>query len=342
MEMRRFIDTFELSPDENLDLLELHTRDAALTTVSRFKIAAGFDPEQAVEKLWKELSCRFGSSARIAKALQDKLHGLSAIGTDMTKLSDFHNECEIVFLHMDHVSDLAVLNYTHGLAPLFHKLPQFIQNKWQSVVYRYSTHEHDKHPPFADFCKFLAEQVQTFSNTLSLYQNHADNMKTTKDKRIFKSDVPTSFNQAAPSNQPTCPLHKIRSNHTLTNCREFQKLNVGSRLGIIKENKHCFRCFGKHKPRTVIQPNLVGNVNPNDITISYTPTDGHLMLQPAQATIGMLAQLQIAHQIPRYLHLQQHATNFVAGTSHLVFAARFLWSPFQRSTVRRKAFKDWQ
>ena len=254
MKMRRFIDTFELSPDETLDLLELaardaardHTRDAALTTVSRFHIAAGFDPEQAVEKQWKELSCRFGSSARIAKALQDKLHGLPAIGTDMTKFSDFHNECEIVLLHMDHVSNLAVLNYTQGLAPLFHKLPQFIRNKWQSVVYRYSTHEHDKHPPFAEFCKFLAEQVQTFSNTLSLYQNHADNMKTTKDKRIFKSDVPTSFNQAAPSNQPTCPLHKIRSNHTLTNCREFQKLNVGSRLDIIKENKLCFRCFEKH------------------------------------------------------------------------------------------------
>ena len=71
-------------------------------------------------------------------------------------------------------------------------------------------------------------------------------MKTTKDKRIFKSEVPSSFNQAATSNQSICPLHKIRSNHTLANCREFQKLNVGNRLDIIKENKLCFRCFGKH------------------------------------------------------------------------------------------------
>ena len=146
MKMRRFIDTFELSPDETLDILELHARDASLTTASRFKIAAGFDPEQAVEKLWKELSCRFESSTRIAKALQDKLHGLLAIGTDMTKLSDFHNECEIVLLHMDHVGDLAVLNYTQGLAPLFHKLPQFIRCGSQLYIDTAPTNTTNTHP----------------------------------------------------------------------------------------------------------------------------------------------------------------------------------------------------
>ena len=146
MKMRRFIDTFELSPDETLDILELHARDTVLTTVSRFKIAAGFDPEQAVEKLWKELSCRFEKSTRIAKALQDKLHGLLAIGTDMTKLSDFHNECEIVLLHMDHVGDLAVLNYTQGLAPLFHKLPQFIRCGSQLYTDTAPTNTTNTHP----------------------------------------------------------------------------------------------------------------------------------------------------------------------------------------------------
>ena len=66
---------------------------------------------------------------------------------------------------MNHVPDLAVLNYTQGLAPLFRKLPQFLKNKWQAVVYRYSSKSGGRHPPFDEFCKFLDEQVQTFSNT---------------------------------------------------------------------------------------------------------------------------------------------------------------------------------
>ena len=237
MKMKRFVAQFRLSAYETIDLLEVHTTGQALQIISRFKDAAGFNPDQAVQKLWKELATKFGSPASQAKALQDKLNSLPSIVTVMTKLSEFHNECEIVLLHMDYISDLSVLNYTQGLAPLFLKLPQFIRNKWQSVVFKHSQTS-GKHPPFAEFCKFLSEQVQTFANSLSAYGPNTDMTKVLKEKKILKSDASRS--------QANCALHKTRSNHVLADCREFLKLDVPGRHDIVKEQRLCFRCLGNH------------------------------------------------------------------------------------------------
>ena len=83
--MKRVITEFYLTPDEILDVLEAHSCDVVLKVVSRYRIAAGFNPDQAILSLWVELQKQFGTSAQIAKALQHKLNSLPPLGSDIPK-----------------------------------------------------------------------------------------------------------------------------------------------------------------------------------------------------------------------------------------------------------------
>ena len=191
--IKRYINTFNLSPDETFDLLESHTSENALAVVNKYKIVAGFDPFTALDKLWDEFEYKFGTSSQIARALQEKLNILPVIGSDMSKLTILRDECEIVLLHMDYVRDFAVLDFTQGLAPLFQKLPNFLKSKWQSVVYRYSSANRGVHPPFSEFCKFLTEQVKTYTNSLaSNGTTYFSDKRKTYDRKVLKtgSDIP--------------------------------------------------------------------------------------------------------------------------------------------------------
>ena len=244
--MLRVIAQFALSPDEVLDLLEAHTTGQALSVVSRFRVAVGFDPDGAVSKLWAELQKRFGTSPHLAKALQNKLYAIPGIGNDLSKLGEFADECEMVLLHMDHVPDLVILNFTQGLSPLFNKMPMFMRNKWQTVAYRYSCHSQGGHPPFSVFCKFLAEQVQICTSTVTSYNdqcqsNQLGNSRVQKERKTFKTDtVPAA----------TCVLHKGGSHHSLADCREFQKLALAEKLNLLKQERLCFRCFASHQVKS--------------------------------------------------------------------------------------------
>ena len=103
--MKRLSHQFAHTPDETIDLLESNTTGDPLQIVSRLRIAAGFEPRLAELKLWTELQRQYGSPSNIARALQQKLDNLPQIGGDMSKLKHFHDECEIVRLHMDHIDD---------------------------------------------------------------------------------------------------------------------------------------------------------------------------------------------------------------------------------------------
>ena len=200
MKMKRLAVEYTLSHDETIDLLELHTGGAAFQIVSRFRVAAGFNADTAVMQLWTELYRRFGGPATIARTLQKKLEALPVIGNDMARLVNFYSECEIVGLHMEHIEDLLILNYTQGLAPLFQKLPMFLKSKWQTLAHRYSEEHAGNHPPFAKFCEFLGEQSRTFSNSVTAY--------------TATESYAQAHYQFRPNNSPRAPYISTRTQHT--------------------------------------------------------------------------------------------------------------------------------
>ena len=251
-----------LSAWDRLLILEAHTAKEPQRLVQRCMALGGLNPERALESAMNKLRSEFGSSIRVANALNQRLDSFPPIRSvyDVEKLKDLLEICEFIDANISSTAEFYVFNSAYGARKVWLKLPESLQNNWRSNCQDYRFKYGDVYPPFSDFVQFLAKKTSEFSDPLFRQSNYFDGRKKTALKTTPSSSSPNysvagSTSSAssdvfksrtdAESSQKHCPLHES-SSHALTSCRKFEKMPHKEKLQVIRDNKLCYGCLGNH------------------------------------------------------------------------------------------------
>ena len=258
----------DLTPWDKLLILEANTIGEPQKIVRKYMAISGPDPAETLGRAMYEIRSEFGSSIQIANALNNRLDSFPQIRSvnEIGKLKDLLNICQYIEVNMRVTDELCVFNSAYGSRKVWLKLPESLQNSWRSISDDYRCNNFDRYPSFAIFVRFLNKKTRELSDPLlqNSVQFSTDRRQTRqKENLAFKTsqqdarvtDVSRSpndcnnFKDSKPvvtTNEiPLCSLHE-NARHSLVECKKFNKMSFQEKSVVLKENKLCFLCFGKH------------------------------------------------------------------------------------------------
>lgn len=255
--LRNKMTGLNLSAWDQLLALEAHTTKEPLKLIQRHMAIGGPDPNKTLESALKELKSEFGSSVRIANALNDQVESFVPIRNvyQTDKLKELSNLCQYIEANLTTSHELGVFNTAQGVRKLWLKLPEQLQNSWRTQCDDFRAANDDRYPPFSRFTKYLAKKTRELSDPILQRQQKTEYRRN--DPVALKTEIPPptpasehSFSSKGPSlplknDSSKCPFHETAL-HSLETCRKFIHAPRKEKVNLLKSKGLCFLCFGKH------------------------------------------------------------------------------------------------
>ena len=235
--------------------------------------------EQCVDKLWRELGRRFGSSAVVSNTYTARLTKLAAYKEgDSQALQTFADLCEDVVAQMEFIPSLRCLDFYSTSSQVYNRLPSQVRSKWNKKVVRYAERFSDEYPSFAHFTEFISELARFENHPNVVHGGAARGQHPTSSSRVKAymtelSDYDSSDVHGRPSpttvrTDPLCVMHP-EGGHDLARCRAFKRLEFRDKIEVLRENKLCFKC---------LKPSCVSNTCTVTVKCSRCQSDRHLTI----------------------------------------------------------------
>ena len=239
MNWQAFWDSFEsaihcnstLSSVQKFNYLKSALRAEALQTISGFSITNA-NYEKAVSLLHE----RYGKRDKIIQAYMIELLEIPAPTQTFASLRDFYDRTEIYIQGLDSLGQ-AEDTYGSLLVPvILQKLPEETRRNLRRV--------HGTSWELSDLMRCLLDEVNVLDSG-STVRNDVGSIPTAtflsqSDKRITERKTVKSPNKNL---ERTCVFCK--GSHLSVDCRKVRELE--QRMQIVKKDRLCFNCLGKHK-----------------------------------------------------------------------------------------------
>ncbi|XP_051803945.1 uncharacterized protein LOC127533924 [Acanthochromis polyacanthus] len=210
--------------------------------------------EEAYKDAWDKLNQRYGQPFVIQKSFREKLSNWPKVqprdAEGLRTFADFVNAC---VLAMPHVKGLQILNDSEENQKLLHKLPDWINVRWNRQVTK-TLMDGGEFPSFSDFASFLSTEAEVACNpvtsihALRSTETNSDKRYTREIKRskasVFNTNTTEQSDKRAvtkTSNGFSCTL--CQGTHQLHKCPDLIKMTLENRKKYVKDNKLCYGCL---------------------------------------------------------------------------------------------------
>ena len=236
------------TPFEEMDLLVKWLRPTSSQFAKNIHSANAHDPPRGVTRIWERLQERYGRSEMIEASIKRKLAAFPTLSNkDSAKLYDLVDilcEIESWMVNPEYSSLLSYFNSSSGVSPIVAKLSYSIQDKWTSHASKYKKSNSVPFPPFNMFVSFIKGICELRRNDPS-FKNQSLITQTTNKQRhsvlAGRTDTKTEVERCdVQDSSVRCPIHK--ANHSLNDCRTFQRMLIHDRKKFLKDKGICFRC----------------------------------------------------------------------------------------------------
>ena len=205
-------------------------------------------PQIGLRVVWEALEKKYGTAEVIEDNLMAKLDKFPGFNS---KDNDKWQRLSYLLLEVMAAKDtgrckgLAAFDSAKGLSPIVEKLPYPLQERWMRTAYK--TDSNAIFPPFKVFVDFINTEADMRNDASFMIPNQ--NVEKPTLARFNHNNV-ASVNKVETSYhltpQPevdvsrTCVIHN--SNHTLRDCKAFQKKPINERKCILLKNKVYVKC----------------------------------------------------------------------------------------------------
>ena len=207
-------------------------------------------PQIGLRVVWEALEKKYGTAEVLEDNLMSKLERFPRFNTkDRDKLQQLSYLLLEVMAAKDtgRFKGLAAFDSAKGLRPIVEKLPYPLQERWMRVGTAYKRDHNAVFPPFQVFVDFINAEADMRNDVSFMISTQSVEKPATA--RSYCSSV-ASVNKVTASCHPTpqkevdvsrtCVIHN--SNHTLQDCKAFQRKQMSERKRILLKNKICFKC----------------------------------------------------------------------------------------------------
>lgn len=191
----------------------------------------------------------------IQKAFRERLSNWPKVQSrdadGLRAFADFINAC---MLAMPHVKGLQILNDSEENQKLLHKLPDWINARWNRQVTK-TLMEGGEFPSFTAFASFLSVEAEVACNPVtSIYalrctETNSDKRNTKEIKRNKASVFNTNTTEQSDkrtitktlNGSPPCTM--CQGTHQLHKCPYLLKMSLENRKKHVKDNRLCYGCL---------------------------------------------------------------------------------------------------
>ena len=207
-------------------------------------------PHIGLRVVWEALEKKYGTAEVIEDNLMAKLDRFPRFNSkDRDKLQQLSYLLLEVMAAKDtgRYKGLVSFDSAKGLRPIVEKLPYPLQERWMRVGTAYKRDNNTVFPPFQVFVDFINTEAD-MRNDVS-FMISTQNVEKPTSARTYHNNVASvnkvetsghSMPQAEIDVSRICAIHN--SNHTLRDCKAFQKKPMSERKRILLKNKICFKC----------------------------------------------------------------------------------------------------
>ena len=206
------------------------------------------DQPNAYNHMWHRLNLVYSDISQGVLYATNQLEKLKAVREgDYISLVRLVNDVEVVYSQLGQLDQLSsiTLPIVDNLADL---LPPSVKRDWLKT-HRKLPYDDQIHP-FPEFMHFLEEERNTAyreSGRKSLKFSQLQESKKSSNKSFHGDSVNAYESDCEITSSSTfhCVIHKDVG-HMTADCPDFVKLDRLSRIDILRKERLCFRCFGKH------------------------------------------------------------------------------------------------
>ncbi|XP_042073472.1 uncharacterized protein LOC121813652 [Haplochromis burtoni] len=207
--------------------------------------------EEAYNDAWAKLNQRYGQPFVLQRAFREKLSSWPKIQSrdadGLRNFADFVNACTLA---MPHVKGLQILNDCEENQKLLHKLPDWINTRWNRHVTK-TLMDGGEFPSFSEFASFLSLEAEVACNpvtsihALRSTETNDDKRNTREVKRnkasVFNINTTERDAKTKIYNSSSCTL--CQESHPLIKCPKFLQMTLEMKKKHVKDNKHCYGCL---------------------------------------------------------------------------------------------------
>ena len=232
------IESRGIPSQERIHYLRRYVGGPAREMVSGYFLLNG---EDAFEKAKKALEERYGDQFIVSEAFRDKLGSWPGVGpkdsVGLRRYADFLAQCEVA---MTEIKGLEILNDCRENQKMLQKLPDWIVTRWGRIVSKAKA-DSQCYPSFSTFVKFVTEEAKIACDPIaSVGALKQDKVKTADQKLRPHGSAKTLLTEA--NTRKKCSFCE-RENHTLHDCRVFEKKPLPERHQYVKTQGLCYRCL---------------------------------------------------------------------------------------------------
>ncbi|XP_073712790.1 uncharacterized protein [Misgurnus anguillicaudatus] len=210
--------------------------------------------EEAYKDAWDKLNQRYGQPFVIQKAFRERLANWPKVqprdADGLRAFADFINAC---LLAMPHVKGLQILNDSEENQKLLHKLPDWINARWNRQVTK-TLLEGGEFPSFSAFASFLSLEAEVACNpvtsihALRYTETNSDKRYTKEIKgnkaSVFNTNTSVQNDKKMITKIPNgSPCTMCQGTHQLHLCPDLLKMSLENIRKYVKEYRLCYGCL---------------------------------------------------------------------------------------------------
>jgi len=242
------IESRGIPSQERIHYLRRYVGGPAKEMVSGYFLLKG---EDAFDKAKKALEDRYGDPFIVSEAFRDKLESWPRISPKdsigLRRYADFLAQCEVA---MAEIKGLEILNDCRENQKMLQRLPDWLVTRWGRIVSK-TRADNQRYPSFSVFAKFVTDEAKIVCDPIaSVGALKQDKVKAADQKERPHGTAKTLLTEA---NVRKCSFCE-RENHSLPDCRVFEKKPLPQRHQYVKLQGLCYRCLERgHQARNCVR-----------------------------------------------------------------------------------------
>ena len=147
----------QLDALDQISILIANTSGRPKKLVEDYLAAGAAFPNETLTKIWEALQKQYGSPVRVSQSMQKKLYDFPLIRPPNVgnKMQELAHLCRLIEANMTTNTELQLYNLSLGQKQVWCKLPDWLQKKWRSIGYQFSTANMGALPPFPTLIEFI-------------------------------------------------------------------------------------------------------------------------------------------------------------------------------------------
>lgn len=237
-EFNRSTDEFNIKPNENLRRL-----NKALSGQARRCVQTLLSSPDNVNEIIEALKINFGRSDWIVMSIISKLRSFPPLKDEnIENFKRLFNEVYGVITAVKNLGELRYLESPDLLSCVEEKLPPNTRNYW---IHQKADYIRNKKiitvESFGEFLKYELDAQYAGVTMKEITKKSHTFDSNTKKAHVFTVNTNNFKNNG--QKQIYCTFCKIKTDHNITKCKEFQKKSVDDRRNFVKEAHLCFSCL---------------------------------------------------------------------------------------------------